>query len=381
MLFLCLIFAIGSIRLTEKANILVVDDEIGPRESVRMILSPYYNVYTAEQSVQAMKVLSRTPIDLVTLDLKMPGLTGIKLLEKAKQHDQDIEAIIITGYGSLNTAVEGLRLGAFDYISKPFDVNHILSQVSRALKRRRARLRLKEIKSDFLTNVSHELRTPLSVVMGFINLLLDKAAGDLTEKQTEVIEKVYKNSEDLLALIDNVLWITYLNSGDAFLVLEEFDVKLMVQECVNKYKNTLKERAIGLSVQFPSTELRIISDQKKVLQIFQNLFQNAIKFTPQGQITVKADLSAKKDSVVIEIIDTGIGFPQNEIDSMVESFRQLDSSSRREFSGLGLGLTISRQLTDLLGGTLHITSEPGIGTHIVLTLPLQLKDQKDDRPH
>jgi len=367
--------------VTEKANILVVDDEIGPRESVRMILSPYYNVYTAEQSVQAMKVLSRTPIDLVTLDLKMPGLTGIKLLEKAKQHDQDIEAIIITGYGSLNTAVEGLRLGAFDYISKPFDVNHILSQVSRALKRRRARLRLKEIKSDFLTNVSHELRTPLSVVMGFINLLLDKAAGDLTEKQTEVIEKVYKNSEDLLALIDNVLWITYLNSGDAFLVLEEFDVKLMVQECVNKYENTLKERAIGLSVQFPSTELRIISDQKKVLQIFQNLFQNAIKFTPQGQITVKADLSAKKDSVVIEIIDSGIGFPQNEIDSMVESFRQLDSSSRREFSGLGLGLTISRQLTDLLGGTLHITSEPGIGTHIVLTLPLQLKYQKDDRPH
>ena len=155
----------------------------------------------------------------------------------------------------------------------------------------------------------------------------------------------------------------------------------MVQECVNKCENTLKERAIGLSVQFPSTELRIISDQKKVLQIFQNLFQNAIKFTPQGQITVKADLSAKKDSVVIEIIDTGIGFPQNEIDSMVESFRQLDSSSRREFSGLGLGLTISRQLTDLLGGTLHITSEPGIGTHIVLTLPLQLKDQKDDRPH
>ncbi len=377
--FCTLIFAIGSIRVTDKSNILVVDDEIGPRESVRMILSPYYNVYTAEQSVQAMKILSRTPIDLVTLDLKMPGLTGIKLLEKAKQHDQDIEAIIITGYGSLNTAVEGLRLGAFDYISKPFDVNHILSQVSRALKRRRARLMLKEIKSSFLTNVSHELRTPLSVVMGFINLLLDKAAGDLTEKQTKVVEKVYKNSEDLLALIDNVLWITYLNSGDAFLVLEEFDINLMVQECTNKYENTLKERSIGLSVQFPSTELRILSDQKKVLQIFQNLFQNAIKFTPQGQITVKADLSAKRDSVVIEIKDTGIGFPQNEMDSMVEPFRQLDSSSRREFSGLGLGLTISRQLTDLLGGTLHITSEPDIGTHIVLTLPLQLKDQKDDR--
>jgi signal transduction histidine kinase len=367
--------------LTEKANILVVDDEIGPRESVRMILSPFYNVYTAEQSVQAMEILSQTAIDLVTLDLKMPGLTGIKLLEKAKQHDQDIEAIIITGYGSLDTAVEGLRLGAFDYISKPFDVNHILSQVSRALQRRRARLRLKEIRTDFITNVSHELRTPLSVVMGFINLLLDKSAGDLTEKQKNVIEKVYKNSEELLALIDNVLWITYLNSGDAIVMLEEFDVKTIVQECVSKHENTLKGRGVVLSIQLPSTELRILSDQKKVLQIFQNLFHNALKFTAQGQITVKVDLSEKNDSVVIEIIDTGIGFPQNEIDSMVEPFRQLDSSSRREFSGLGLGLTISRQLTDLLGGTLHITSEPGIGTCIVLTLPVELKDQRDNRPH
>lgn len=375
--FCALIFAIGSIRVTDKANILVVDDEIGPRESVRMILSPYYNVYTAEQSGKAIEILGRTPIDLVTLDLKMPGLTGIKLLEKAKQKDQDIEAIIITGYGSLDTAVEGLRLGAFDYISKPFDVNHILSQVSRALKRRRARVRLKEIKSDFLTNVSHELRTPLSVVMGFVNLLLDNAAGSLTEKQTEVVEKVYKNSEDLLALIDNVLWITYLNSGDAILILEEFDVKSMIQEYVKNYENILKENAIDVSIQIPSTELRILSDRKKVLQIFQNLFQNAVKFTPQGQITVRADFPIKNESVVIEIIDTGIGFPQNEIENMLEPFRQLDSSSRREFSGLGLGLTIARRLTDLLGGTLYITSEPAVGTHIVLTLPSQVKDQKD----
>jgi len=99
-----------------KPSILVVDDEMGPRESLKMILNPYYNVHTADRGTQAVEMLKQIPVDLVTVDLKMPGFSGINVLEKVKQHDPDIEAIIITGYGSLDTAIEGLRLGAFDYI-------------------------------------------------------------------------------------------------------------------------------------------------------------------------------------------------------------------------------------------------------------------------
>lgn len=124
----------------KKANILIIDDEVGPRDSLKMILKPHYNVYTAERSGQAVEILRQVPIDLVTVDLKMPGLSGTTVLEKIKQHDPDIEAIIITGYGSMDTAIEGLRLGAFDYIHKPFDVRHILFLVHRALERRNARL-------------------------------------------------------------------------------------------------------------------------------------------------------------------------------------------------------------------------------------------------
>ena len=122
-----------------KPHILVVDDEMGPRESLKMILNPYYTVHVAERGGQAVEMLGKFPVDLVTLDLKMPGLSGIHVLEKLKEYDPDIEAIIITGYGSLDTAIEGLRLGAFDYISKPFDVNHILSLVRRGLERRNAK--------------------------------------------------------------------------------------------------------------------------------------------------------------------------------------------------------------------------------------------------
>src|SRR5687768_7486786 len=111
--------------MEERANILVVDDEMGPREALKTILKPYHNIYTAERGGQALEILTQVPIDLVTVDLRMPGMSGIKVLERIKMQDSDIEAIVITGYGSLDTAVEGLRLGAFDYIAKPFDVNHI----------------------------------------------------------------------------------------------------------------------------------------------------------------------------------------------------------------------------------------------------------------
>src|SRR5678809_339166 len=107
--------------------------------------------HTADRGTQALEMLKKLPVDLVTLDLKMPGFSGINVLEKVKQHDPDIEAIIITGYGSLDTAIEGLRLGAFDYISKPFDVNHILSLVRRGLERRNAKSKLRPVSYTHLT--------------------------------------------------------------------------------------------------------------------------------------------------------------------------------------------------------------------------------------
>ena len=112
-----------------------------------MILNPYYTVHVAERGAEAVEMLDKVPVDLVTLDLKMPDLSGVQVLEKLKEHDPDIEAIIITAHSSQDTAIEGLRLGVFDYIVKPFDVNHILSLVRRGLERRNAKTKSRDIKS------------------------------------------------------------------------------------------------------------------------------------------------------------------------------------------------------------------------------------------
>ncbi|MBI2540951.1 MAG: response regulator [Deltaproteobacteria bacterium] len=365
-------------NVMDRANILIVDDEMGPRESLKMILKPYFNVYTAERGGQAIEMAYQVPIDLVTLDLKMPGLPGTKVLEKIKQRDPDIEAIIITGYGSMDTAIEGLRLGAFDYISKPFDVQHILALVRRALERRAARLKLREIKSEFLANVSHELRTPLSVVIGFVSILLDQLVGKLTDEQHRALEKVYKNSEELLGLVDNVLCLTSLNSGDLPLMEKEFEVGLVAKEIAQRYAKQLEEKGIELAIQSPPGGVRTVSDPAKLSRIFHNLLQNAVKFTAKGQITVKVHRSANRGVVDLEIIDTGVGIPRDHIEGMFQPFQQLDGSMRREFSGLGLGLTVARRLTDFLGGTLEIRSQPNVGTHVLLSVPYRAATQKSE---
>src|SRR5205809_4139879 len=292
---------------TTKPHILVVDDEMGPRESLKMILNPYYNVHLAERGGQAIEILGKYPVDLVTLDLKMPGLTGINVLEKVKQYDRDIEAIIIAGYSSLDTAIEGLCLGAFDYSSQPFDVNHILSLVRRGLERRTAKAKLRQVKSDFLSNISHELRTPLSVVVGFVYLLLNQVIGKLTEEQQRVLETVYRNSEELLELIDNVLWMTSLNSGDTGAMIDEFDAREIVRESVKRYDQVLHDKKLTMSVELPDERLSILSDRAKVERIFQNILNNAVKFTTEGEIRIKARPTADQLGVEFEISDTGVG--------------------------------------------------------------------------
>ena len=356
---------------TSKPHILIVDDEMGPRESLKMILNPYYTVHTADRGAQAIEMLKQIPVDLVTLDLKMPGLTGINVLEKVKEHDPDIEAIIITGYGSLDTAIEGLRLGAFDYISKPFDVNHILALVRRGLERRNAKARLRQVKSDFLSNVSHELRTPLSVVVGFVYLLLNQVIGKLSEDQQKILETVYRNSEELLELIDNVLWMTSLNVGDSTAATEKFDAAEVVDATIKRYEKPVQEKGLALNLQLARGDISIVSDRAKVERVFQNVYNNAVKFTAKGEITVKVRPSADRGSVEFEVIDTGTGIEENKISSIFEPFHQADTSSVRSFSGLGLGLTVARRMAELIGGRLELTSQPNIGTRVFMSFPSQ----------
>ncbi len=126
-------------------NILIVDDEIGPRESLRMILKPHYNVFAVESGYAAIQMVRQIPIDVITLDLKMPGISGIDTLKEIRLIDPDVMIIIITGYGTLKSAIEAIRYGVFDYIPKPFNVPEIISIIEKSIQRRKLNLKVKEV--------------------------------------------------------------------------------------------------------------------------------------------------------------------------------------------------------------------------------------------
>ncbi|MEK6680238.1 MAG: HD domain-containing phosphohydrolase [Nitrospirota bacterium] len=184
--------------MEKEGNILVVDDEFGPRESLRMILKPLYNIYTADNGQKALEVIKSSPVDLVTLDLKMQGTQGIDVLREIKKFNSDIEVIIVTGYASLKSAIEGIRYGAFDYIQKPFNVAEILSTINKSMERKKLygqlKIFLKEIgKLVGLETEAAEIRDKFSNDSGFIDaarLVFNKIAekNSANKNQTNYLE-------------------------------------------------------------------------------------------------------------------------------------------------------------------------------------------------
>jgi signal transduction histidine kinase len=155
------------------------------------------------------------------------------------------------------------------------------------------------------------------------------------------------------------------------MIVEKFDVGEIIDDTVKRYERTLKEKGLEVTVEKSAVRVDIISDRSKVERIFQNVFNNAVKFTPRGKIDVRARTTADRSGAEIEISDTGIGIEKNKINSIFEPFQQADGSLQRSFAGLGLGLTVARRMADLIGSKLEITSKPNVGTCVVMKFPAQ----------
>ena len=184
----------------KKASILIVDDELGPRESLGMILKPSFNVLTSENGRQALQTIKNTNIDIVTLDLKMPVMSGEEVLKRIKKYDPSIEVVIITGYGTLKSAVEAIKYNVFDYILKPFNVADILSTVKRCLERREMGLRVK----GFLAEVEKEYKSPLKMyehISRFLNKLDESYDPTKTESYLDFVRTLSSTLESINPLI------------------------------------------------------------------------------------------------------------------------------------------------------------------------------------
>ncbi len=232
-------------------------------------------------------------------------------------------------------------------------------------------------KSEFLANVSHELRTPLNSILLLSKMLADNPANTLSPEQARQAQVIHDAGSDLRALIDNILDLSRIEARQMSLQAEPVNLRMLIDRVVEVMKPQLEEKSLGLKVEIdPAAPESIISDGEKLRQILINFLSNAVKFTERGGITISLQYEAGDSGgqypIRINVTDTGVGIEQDKHALVFEAFKQADGSTSRRFGGTGLGLTISRELANLMGGRIDVRSQPGAGSTFTLLLPLEM---------
>ena len=234
-------------------------------------------------------------------------------------------------------------------------------------------------KSEFLANISHELRTPMNGVIGLTDLLLDTP---LDREQHEFASTVHTSAQSLLVIINDLLDFSKLDAGKMILTPAPFDLRATIQEVVTLFEAQASSKGLSLAFRFDSDAPRLlVGDALRIRQVMTNLVGNALKFTERGGIQVNVhcrDRNNRGARMHIEVRDTGIGIAPENLDLIFEKFTQADGSMTRRYGGTGMGLTIVRELVDLMGGTVDVESRPGVGSSFTVAVRLPLADEREN---
>ncbi len=230
------------------------------------------------------------------------------------------------------------------------------------------------IKDEFLAHTSHELRTPLNSILGFTKLILDGLCKDREEEQ-ELLHDVFASGQHLLGIVNDILDIAKIEAGQMALYIEEVNPRQVLDSTLPLFAIQAAEKGLELQDETARVLLpRIRADEVRFRQVLLNLFSNAIKFTPQGSVTLRADPSARSGFLLLEVEDTGVGIPPEKREQVFQKFVQVDSALTRQHGGSGLGLAITRRLVEMMGGTIGLDGGAGNqGTRVWFTLPLAEK--------
>jgi len=376
------------------ARILIVDDEIDLVTALCRILEGHgYSTTGAATAARALDALrlavasDATKFDILITDLMMPHMNGVELLREALRIDADLVGIVMTGHGTIDTAVQAMKGGALDYILKPFNLSVAMPVLTRALGVRGLRLentallrqvatrtaqleesnrQLQVANTDldaYNASISHDLRGHLHRIIGFSKLLSDGKAEPLTAKQKELMDYVWIGGEQLLRLTDDLLRFARL--GQQSITKEKVEVAPLVHDIFNELQIASPDRAVELRVEVLPDAL---ADPSLFRQALVNLLSNAFKFTrrvsvPMIEVTGQVDLG--KTTYCIR--DNGAGFDMGDAQRLFSNFHRLHSES--EFEGTGLGLAIVRRVLERHGGTISAEAIVGKGAAFTIILP------------
>ena len=379
----------------DPAKVLIIDDEIGPRESLRMLLKPSYQVHTAENVETGLQLLQEKRPDTIVMDIRMPGMNGIDGLRRIREIDPHLSVIMFTGFGALETAQEALRLGANDYINKPFDAVQMREVIGRNVERTRLqrqseatahelqelneRLRNELAQKERLASLGqasaefvHDLSNPLTIVWGYVQILAKKLeqSGDgnngernaSSSRELHIIEQNVRLCRELLTM-----WQSYGRVGA--IKPKPISMSSIVQDVGQSVTGMASQNGVQLDCHIAEEELTVLGDPTQLTRALQNVIVNAIQAATEKHGKVVVNCREKDLYADIQVRDTGYGIAEDEIGKIFEPY----FTTKQGKNGTGLGLYITKKVIDDHKGSIDVASTLGVGTTFTLRLPLHDK--------
>jgi signal transduction histidine kinase len=371
-------------------QVLVIDDEMGPRESLRMLLKPNYQVYTADCVDAGIKLLKEKQPDAVITDIRMPGASGIDGLRRIREIDPHVAVIMLTGFGALETAQEALRLGANDYINKPFDAREMRDVIGRNVERTRlhrtgvnAAEEIKELNNRLLKELAqkerlaslgqasaefvHDLGNPLTIVWGYVQLLAKKleqsekenGAKSQNAKELQIIEQNVRLCRELLTM-----WQSYGSVEAA--PHKPISVSAIVREVVKGVTGMAAQNGVELKSNLCEDACTLQGDSTQMTRAIQNVIINAVQAASEKKGAVTVSCLRKDFYVDVRVEDTGHGITPAQMAKIFDPY----FTTKQGKSGTGLGLYITKKVVEDHNGSIKVDSTPQVGTSFTIRLPL-----------
>lgn len=371
--------------MSSTLKILAVDDEPGMRMGVERALRNFmvnlpevdgeilFQIETAATGEEALEKVESYKPDLMLLDYKLPGISGLDVL--AKLHDDQSETLVImvTAYASLETAVTATKSGAFDFLAKPFTPGELKSTVSKGTKHimlQREAKRLADekhqVRFHFISVVAHELKSPLAAIEGYLNLMREPDMKTDPEAVDKMVDRSLIRIQGMRKLILDLIDLTRIESGAKARDMQDINISEIAKLSIDTMFLDAKAREISINLHAPE-QLIMKADRGELEIIFNNLVSNAVKYNrDKGQVDV--DLEVKGPLVQIRVADTGIGMSKEECDKLFNDFVRIKNAKTRKIPGSGLGLSILKKLALLYNGDVRVESVADQGTTFYVTL-------------
>lgn len=359
--------------MNESVNILIVDDNPENLRVVSYILKDQgYKLALAQDGIAALKVLNEITIDLILLDIILPGMDGYEVCNLIKEDSKfsEIPIIFISALNYTNDIVRALQAGGVDYITKPFQTEEVKARVATHIKisqQKKELVKLNEDKDRFISILAHDLRNPFNTLLGYAELLVKKIriyTLEEIEQRVQVINNILIVTENLLA--DILLWAK-VQSGKLPFEPLELHLLNLCSEITESLK--LIADAKGISIKLILTDdFMVYADLNMLLTVFRNLISNAIKFTNKGGF-IKIYAEQNKTESTITVSDNGLGMDQATMNSLFDISQIQTRSGTEDEKGTGFGLLLCSEFVEKHGGKIWVESELGKGSNFKFTLP------------